>query len=71
MKFLQLIKNKFINKKAIANIKIIKEPGGNNGYKPLPEYNNNYNNGGGGSGIPFCGTCGTQCCINYVLKCNC
>lgn len=73
MKILQLIKNKFINKKAISDIKIITEPGGSNGYKPLPEYSNNHNDGGGsnGTGIPFCKICGTQCSINYVLKCNC
>ena len=93
MKILQLIKNKFINKKEIADIKTVSEPGGSNGYKPFPHdcsgqyggYSHEYFEknkkklitypeipaGSGGTSIPFCGTCGTQCSANYVLNCNC
>lgn len=60
MKLLQLIKNKFCIKKEIANTKIIAEPGGGSGAKPLllleiPINPNNVigSGGSGGSGIPI------------------
>ena len=106
MKILQLIKNKFINKKEITDIKMATKPEKNNNLErnagiicienngsagcygnggsqdvwyikkqendfKIPVGGDGSAGGGGGTGIPFCRTCGTQYSINYVSKCNC